>query len=731
MAKVNLNTLKNWFLTGLKPTQEQFFSTWDSFWHKDDSIPAENIEGLDTFLAEKADKEALDGHLDDPNAHSELFDEVPTKTSDLINDGEDGIPFLLDSDLNRSNNISSSSTVDVATSLAVKTVNDKVNDNSSDIDNLENSKVEITDIVDNLTSTATNRTLSANQGKMLKELIDNINTLIASDDTTLDEIQELVNYIKQNKTDLETLGVSNIAGLQTSLDNLANSITTINTSLENKVDKVTGKRLSENDFTDYYKGKLSGIDAGANVNVKSNWNAITGDAEILNKPDVSTTVVGDAIAKRDANGDLATRYFKSEGENEATIGEDATIVMRNSVNDNSLRHVTKEAVREWLGITPTNSNTLEEDVAPPNSNTVENCFIFENGTITDYTCNDTDVVIPSTINGVSVTRIGVYAFRNNQLTSVTIPDSVISIEMAAFQNNQLTSVTIPDLVTSIERDAFQNNKLTSVTIPDLVTSIERDAFRNNQLTSVTIPDSVINIGSSAFRNNRLTSVTIPDLVTSIEWGAFGDNRLISVTIPDLVTSIRGDAFSHNRLTSVTIPDLVTSIEWGAFSHNRLTSVIIPDSVINIGSSAFSHNQLTSVIIPDLVTSIEGGAFSHNRLTSVTIPDLVTSIEWGAFQTNQLTSVIIPDLVTSIGAGAFSHNRLTSVTIPDSVISIEMAAFSHNQLTSVIIPDLVTSIGAVAFIHNRLTSVSIKQGTAYESNSFGSCTVANGCLIIRP
>ena len=637
MAKVNLNTLKNWFLTGLKPTQEQFFSTWDSFWHKDDSIPAENIEGLDTFLAEKADKEALDGHLDDPNAHSELFDEVPTKTSDLINDGEDGIPFLLDSDLNRSNNISSGSTEDLATSLAVKTVNDKVNDNSSDIDNLENSKVEITDIVDNLTSTATNRTLSANQGKMLKELIDNINTLIASDDTTLDEIQELVNYIKQNKTDLETLGVSNIAGLQTSLDNLANSITTINTSLENKVDKVTGKRLSENDFTDYYKGKLSGIDAGANVNVKSNWNAITGDAEILNKPDVSTTVVGDAIAKRDANGDLATRYFKSGGENEATIGEDATIVMRNSVNDNSLRHVTKEAVREWLDITPTNSNT------------VENCFIFENGTITNYTCNDTDVVIPSTINGVSVTRIGVYAFSHNQLTSVTIPDSVISIEMAAFQNNRLISVTIPDLVTSIERDAFQNNKL--------------------------------------------TSVTIPDLVTSIEWGfsAFSHNRLTSVIIPDLVTSIRGDAFSHNRLTSVTIPDLVTSIEGGAFSHNRLTSVTIPD----------------------LVTSIEGGA------------------EWGAFQNNQLTSVIIPDLVTSIGAGAFSHNRLTSVTIPDSVISIEMAAFQNNQLTSVIIPDLVTSIGAAAFSHNRLTSVSIKQGTAYESNSFGSCTVANGCLIIRP
>ena len=61
MAKVNLNTIKNWFKTGLKPTQEQFFSTWDSFWHKDDEIPAANIADLDTYLAEKVDKETGKG----------------------------------------------------------------------------------------------------------------------------------------------------------------------------------------------------------------------------------------------------------------------------------------------------------------------------------------------------------------------------------------------------------------------------------------------------------------------------------------------------------------------------------------------------------------------------------------------------------------------------------------------------------------------------------------------
>jgi len=59
-----LNTIKNWFLTGLKPTQAQFWATWDSFWHKDEDIPQESIEGLQSALDAKADVEALNGKTD-------------------------------------------------------------------------------------------------------------------------------------------------------------------------------------------------------------------------------------------------------------------------------------------------------------------------------------------------------------------------------------------------------------------------------------------------------------------------------------------------------------------------------------------------------------------------------------------------------------------------------------------------------------------------------------------
>jgi len=102
-------------------------------------------------------------------------------------------------------------------------------------------KSNIADIVDNLISTLSNVPLSANQGRVLKEQIrtlqneiSSINTVLQSDDSSLDELQELVNYIKQNKSDLQNLTISNIAGLAAALNNKA-ALDHTHTSLQNKL----------------------------------------------------------------------------------------------------------------------------------------------------------------------------------------------------------------------------------------------------------------------------------------------------------------------------------------------------------------------------------------------------------------------------------------------------------------------------------------------------------------
>jgi TolB-like protein len=211
---------------------------------------------------------------------------------------------------------------------------------------------------------------------------------------------------------------------------------------------------------------------------------------------------------------------------------------------------------------------------------------------------------------------------NKNITYLKIENGVLMGFSSSSLRAQYRNLVIPEIwgdpITSIKDFAFSNNGLTSVIIPNGVTSIGIQAFKDNQLTSVTIPNSVTSIGDSAFNGNRLTSVTIPNSVTSIGNSAFSNNRLTSVTIPNSVTSIGEYAFSNNQLTSVIIPNSVTSIGSNAFFKNQLTSVTIPNSVTSIGHGAFFVNRLTSITIPNSVTSIGGYAFSDNPLTSITI-----------------------------------------------------------------------------------------------------------------
>ncbi len=103
-----------------------------------------------------------------------------------------------------------------------------------------------------------------------------------------------------------------------------------------------------------------------------------------------------------------------------------------------------------------------------------------------------------------------YSYTN--LISITIPNSVTSIENSAFDDcSNLTEITIPNSVTSIGDYAFfRCESLTEITIPDSVTSIGNYAFAScASLTEITILSSVISIGGYAFNNcSNLTNIII-------------------------------------------------------------------------------------------------------------------------------------------------------------------------------------------------------------------------------
>jgi hypothetical protein len=102
------------------------------------------------------------------------------------------------------------------------------------------------------------------------------------------------------------------------------------------------------------------------------------------------------------------------------------------------------------------------------------------GTSEYYPAPDLD--IPDSIDGYSVTIIGRDAFENRKLTSLTLPDGLVSIQHQAFYRNEIAELTIPESLETIERQAFSRNKLVNLIIPDdIVIHIGTGAFSYNEL----------------------------------------------------------------------------------------------------------------------------------------------------------------------------------------------------------------------------------------------------------
>lgn len=192
-----------------------------------------------------------------------------------------------------------------------------------------------------------------------------------------------------------------------------------------------------------------------------------------------------------------------------------------------------------------------------------------------YGKNKTELIIPSKIDGVMITSIGDYAFKDS---------------------SSLKSITIPDCVTSIGSSAFYGCiSLSSITIPNSVTSIGDEAFYGcRSLVDVTLSDAILSIGDSMFRDCvRLQNIIIPERVTSIGKSAFLNcNSLAKIIIPDNVTTISGYSFYQcTSLTSIIIGKSVAIIESWAFSDCYILEVI-NKSKLYIAKGSFDNGYIS-------------------------------------------------------------------------------------------------------------------------------------------
>ena len=199
-----------------------------------------------------------------------------------------------------------------------------------------------------------------------------------------------------------------------------------------------------------------------------------------------------------------------------------------------------------------------------------------------------------------------YDVIDKNVTSITIPDNIVSITMFAFTECiALIEINIPENVTFIGRGAFKRcSSLTTVTFAEnsKLRTIGEYAFQECLVQNINIPKGVRGIGEGAFYEcYYLIEINIPESVEFIGDHAFNDCRsLKNINIPEGVTIIGEYTFSNceslEKVTFTEISKLIT-IEEGAFGAcSSLIEITIPESVEIIKDEAFAFcNTLEKVL----------------------------------------------------------------------------------------------------------------------------------------
>ncbi|MBD5323614.1 MAG: leucine-rich repeat protein [Bacteroides sp.] len=347
------------------------------------------------------------------------------------------------------------------------------------------------------------------------------------------------------------------------------------------------------------------------------------------------------------------------------------------------------------------------------------------------------------------------------LTSVTVPNTVTSIEESAFMRcESLTTISIPSSVVKINRLAFSGcTSLNRVNISSLESwckidfgNVDENAnplwyahnlYLNGMLvTNLVIPTTITEIKPYTFLGCNSTSITIPTSVTSIGEEAFSDcDALLSITIPNSVVSIGRSAFSGCvALSSITIPNSVSLIDESTFNGCvALTSVTIPNSVKSIGSYAFAHcYKLRSISIGESVKSISESVFLNSgQLKTVTCYAQQPPVcEGGLYSAGSMTLYVPAASIEAYKSADYwkAFGSIEALTIPATRISLDKTTLTLNVNNNRILVATVTpenTTDKITWTSNNEAVATVSSTGVVSAKSVGVATITVSCGSATP
>ncbi|MBE6794002.1 MAG: leucine-rich repeat domain-containing protein [Ruminococcaceae bacterium] len=237
--------------------------------------------------------------------------------------------------------------------------------------------------------------------------------------------------------------------------------------------------------------------------------------------------------------------------------------------------------------------------------------VLDDGTvgITGYNGNDTDVVIPSEIDGKTVSSIGNEIF---------------------WYHEELTSVVLPENLEHLGERVFSYcSSLTEITLPETLSEIGDACFLScSKLSKINVPAGLAYVGAFAFEGTAW--ITQFDGCSSVILGGrifyqyLADES--SVVIPDGIICISGNAFENKSLSYVGIPDSVAFIgDYAFYNCKNLKEIRLPSSIYYLGDYSLGLLAGTEdfVEVKDFVIYAESGTLGAEYASyyDITLKDL--------------------------------------------------------------------------------------------------------------
>ena len=370
-------------------------------------------------------------------------------------------------------------------------------------------------------------------------------------------------------------------------------------------------------------------------------------------------------------------------------------------------------------------------------------IINETANIIGYTGNATELEIPTTIKGATVSNINADVFLNNSELTKLIAPNITTLGNRCFSNcKNLTSIELPE-VTSLGSQCFYQCKgLTSIELPK-ATSLGNSCFNNcTSLTSIELPE-VTSVGKECFQScTSLTSIELPK-ATSVGNECFNEClALKSASLPE-ITSMPDYCFHEcSALETVSSPKVTKISVFGFYNCTNLTSVILSEvtsidkytfcgctsltsielpKVTKLGNNCFyGCTGLTSIELPELTSLGESCFGSCESLTSIELPKAINSGYQGFFQCTSLTSIKLPEATNIDYRSFYNCTSLTSIELPKATSLAYQCFYKCANLTSIELPEATSLAGNCFYDCKGLTSVELPNVTSIGGSCFSGC-----------